>query len=496
MRTRRHRMLATALDELETLDGAVDVVLIPPGGGDGEVSDQEEGDEEVTEAAGEIKEVAGEVELHVGNNDEDQPETTGSGKRRGEVPKWRAADKLIPVQGTAPITLADAHPVLVAAEPLTLFRLMFDDDLVKLIIEQSIMFAGQCNAPDFTLTAQDLDTFIGLLMYTGYNRLPRQRMYWSHDVDLKNDFVSNAMTRNRFEQIKKYLHFADNTNLEQGNKMAKVQPLYDHVNRVLLQFGVWAESLAIDEEMVPYFGHHSCKMSLRMKPVRFGYKLWVLASSSGFPFKVEIYTGKGTGGAVGGDADMPPGMGPGVVCRLLEAVDDPNLHRVTFDNLFTSYDLLAFLSKKGFRATGTARENRLKKCPLPPQALAEKAKRGTYWMVSDERVRAVKWKDNKAVTVASNHDGINPIAAAPRWSREEQKRVNVDQPRLIHNYNQDMGGVDLVDNALSDMRPVIHWKKWYGPLIVNAFGLLRVAAWRLHREVGGSWTSWPSRGSS
>ena len=48
-----------------------------------------------------------------------------------------------------------------------------------------------------------------------------------------------------------------------------------------------------------------------------------------------------------------------------------------------------------------------------------------------------------------------------------------------------MGGVDLVDGAVAAYRPVIRWKKWYGTLVTNAFGLLRVASWRMYRSCNG-----------
>ena len=44
--------------------------------------------------------------------------------------------------------------------------------------------------------------------------------------------------------------------------------------------------------MVPYFERQSCKQCIRKKPIGFGYKLWVLASSAGLPYLVEIYEGK------------------------------------------------------------------------------------------------------------------------------------------------------------------------------------------------------------
>ena len=54
---------------------------------------------------------------------------------------------------------------------------------------------------------------------------------------------------------------------------------------------MFAKDLAIDEQMVLYFGRYSAKMFIFGKPNRFGNKNWVLASSDGYPNKFETYTG-------------------------------------------------------------------------------------------------------------------------------------------------------------------------------------------------------------
>ena len=99
------------------------------------------------------------------------------------------------------------------------------------------------------------------------------------------------MARKRFEDIKRYLHFVDNNHLQIGAKLAKIRPLQDKVNRSLQQFGVFLKDLLIDKQMVSYFGQHFSKMFIWGKPIRFGYKNWVLASSCGYPYKFETYTG-------------------------------------------------------------------------------------------------------------------------------------------------------------------------------------------------------------
>ncbi|KAL7639223.1 UNVERIFIED_CONTAM: hypothetical protein RMT77_010757 [Armadillidium vulgare] len=146
---------------------------------------------------------------------------------------------------------------------------------------------------------------------------------------------------------------------------------------------------------------------------------------------------------------------------------------------------MSHLSYKLFRATGTARENRLLKCPFPDNKTIDRADRDTYWSRSDGDVSAVKWKDNKPVPIVTNFDPIEPLHQCTRWSKEQKKRVAIPQPQIIRAYNTFMGGVDILDQAISDCRPTISWKKWDGPLIVNCFSVLRVAAaWRVHRSLG------------
>ena len=48
-----------------------------------------------------------------------------------------------------------------------------------------------------------------------------------------------------------------------------------------------------------------------------------------------------------------------------------------------------------------------------------------------------------------------------------------------------MGGVDLLDCALSDLRPVTRGKKRYWPLVINAINIAFVYSWLLHRIVSG-----------
>ena len=80
------------------------------------------------------------------------------------------------------------------------------------------------------------------------------------------------MSKNRFFKIKSILHAANNQSLSEP-RMAKVEPLYNLLNKKVQQFGIAHEDLSIDESIVPYYGRHSCKKFVRAKPIRFRYEL-------------------------------------------------------------------------------------------------------------------------------------------------------------------------------------------------------------------------------
>ena len=200
-----------------------------------------------------------------------------------------------------------------------------------------------------------MQKFLEIILLSGYHTVPEEQQYWSTQPDLRVEIVVKTMSRNRYLEIKKYMHFADNLKLTPGNKMSKISPLYDMINKNLVQFDIFHSLVSIDESMVPYFGRHSAKMFIKGKLIRFGYKIWCICGNDGFPYQMKIYQGKED------NRESLP-LGTKVVNDLLDVIiskSDITCHELYFDNFFTSYKLLSELSDKGVRATGTVRETRI-----------------------------------------------------------------------------------------------------------------------------------------
>lgn len=98
-----------------------------------------------------------------------------------------------------------------------------------------------------------------------------------------------------------------------------------------MEFQEW---LSVDKSVIPYYGWHGRKRFIRNKPIRFGYKQWSLASSSGYMYHMKPY-----GGSHSLLPDSGLGQGPSVVLGLAEVA---SFH----DNLFISLALLNKMTKK------------------------------------------------------------------------------------------------------------------------------------------------------
>lgn len=394
--------------------------------------------------------------------------------------RWRVATKLN-LQRTNPTfeSLSEQHPLLVGKTCLDTLLLFMDNAFLDIIVRETRRYAAEVkNIHNFTFHRSELMSFIGVLLYSGFVKLPQERDYWSTSEEFSIPLIPKYMTRDRFLMIKKCLHFADNRHLV-DSKVAKLLPIYEILNRNLQQFGVFTKKLSIDESMVPYYGRHSSKMFIRGKPIRFGYKVWAMCSTQGFPFRLEIYTGKKTA-----EHYAPAvSLGERVVRDMIGICDNAQNHEYYFDNFFTSVSFLEKLSEDGIRATGTIRRTRTSRCPLTEEKDFKKKDRGSYEQKGTEKVSVVAWNDNRVVTIASNFESCRPLAQCTRYSSAQKAKVQLPQPRLISSYNKSMGGVDVYDRLLSAYRPSIFGKKWWWPLWINAISTATIAAFRLHQSL-------------
>ena len=96
---------------------------------------------------------------------------------------------------------------------------------------------------------------------------------------------------------------------------------------------------------------------------------------------------------------------------------------------------------------GTIRANRK---GLPKDLKSDKQlARGESDIRQGEGLNLVKWMDNKSVLVVSTCCGPVSNSEVERRQKGKQEKIKIICPDMIKDYNQNMGGVDIMDQKLA-----------------------------------------------
>ncbi|KAM9005544.1 piggyBac transposable element-derived protein 1 [Sarcophilus harrisii] len=360
--------------------------------------------------------------------------------------------------------------------PVDFFELFFDDETFKLIVDETNHYASQKNVT-LEVTVQEMKCVFGVLLLSGYICHPKRGMYWESS-DKEQSLVSNAIRRERFELIFSYLHFADNSCLNQSDKFTKLRPLIDQMNKNFLLHAPLEEYYCFDKSMCECF---DSDQFLNGKPIRIGYKIWCGATSQGYLVWFEPYQGEPV---LKEDKDYDLGLGGKLVMNFADVLLERGQHpyHICFDNFFTSIKLISALKKKGVKATGAIRDNRTEKCPFMNAENMKKMKRGSFDFRVEEKEEIIlcRWNDENSINLCSNAVGIEPMSQVS-YSVDEKRKVQVNQPSIVKLYEVCRYGVAKMDQNISKYRIRIRSKKWYSILVSYIIDVAINNAWHLYR---------------
>ena len=290
-----------------------------------------------------------------------QASTTGPGQRaradQGDCSTtWSST--LTPVD-VAPFTQPVGPTVPIPSSPVEVFTLFFTDDIMTFVVEQSNLYAKQVLGEERyaeweKISVPELRAYFGFMILMGLYPKPAVRDYWKRDPFVNYPPISERISRDRFYDIGRYLHFADNTTLvprgQPGHdRLGKVRPVMEKVSeRFLSLYNPHCEN-SMDEAMLRFEGRSSLKQYMPAKPVKRGIKVWCRADAhNGYLCEYEVYTGRSEG--------VQDGLGKRVVLGLSQKLEGLRYH-LYFDNFFSSVSLLSTLLDKGLYACGTARQS-------------------------------------------------------------------------------------------------------------------------------------------
>ena len=201
----------------------------------------------------------------------------------------------------------------------------------------------------------DLRAFFGFNLLMGINELPSVTDYWRKDPYYHYSPIADRISRDRYRDISRYIHFVDNSTLvPRGSpgydRLGKIRPFIEYLEEKFRVMYNPSRELAVDEAMIKFQGRSSLKQYLPKKPVKRGIKVWVLAdSNNGYFSRLQVYTGK--------TSSAEHGLGERVVKDLTEDFHG-HWYQIYFDNFFTSKNLLCELEAANLYGCGTVRKDR------------------------------------------------------------------------------------------------------------------------------------------
>ena len=404
--------------------------------------------------------------------------------------------------------------------PLEAFLLIVDDEVINHIVTETNRFAKQTLGAKpkkkyariskwVPTDADEMKKFLGLTLWMGLVRLGALPDYWASQGIYRQEIPRSVMSRNRYQLLLSTLHFNNNETNQRGDRLAKIQPLVDMLQRKFQEFMYPDEDIVIDETLVPWRGRLIFRQYIPNKAHRYGIKLFKLCSINGYTWSLKIYSGKSATGQR--EVGLAKNVCHELCGRLL------NQGRTLYvDNFYTSYELAISMLENKTHLVGTLRAN---KKHMPKEVLLAKLKKGEMVCQEDQNgIVIVKWKDTRDVRLLStkhapemvpvnlpkiqtqsfaSQDQATAAAATadmqpqPSTSRTEpttmdrkrKSRKVTSKPLVVLAYNKGKAGIDLSDQMASYATTLRKGIKWYRKLAIELLlGTAVVNAWVLYKH--------------
>ncbi|CAH1980597.1 unnamed protein product [Acanthoscelides obtectus] len=361
---------------------------------------------------------------------------------------------------------------LLREEPLEMFYfLLINDSIFQYIADQTNLYATQVitDEADVKGTSTDkneIKKVFGLLSYMGIVKMHNIQAYWSREAMYKNSMASKVMTRNRFELLLRMLHFADNQDNPDNDRLHKIQPLIDKIVHNFKTSYEPSETCCIDESLIPFRGRLIMQQYIRNKRHKYGIKVFKLCSKGGYTYNFKIYAGK--------NLDQGHTTPTSVVMSLFEPILDSGRTLVT-DNWYTSVDLAKRLMDRQTYLMGTLRKNRR---GLQKDQVNKKLKCGEIAALENQDgVTVISWNDKRNVLVLSTKHSNTTVDTTNR------RQKTVKKPEAIVAYNAGKSSVDISDQMTAHQTPLRRTFKWYRKLAVEIIlNTAMVNAWIMYKE--------------
>jgi len=307
------------------------------------------------------------------------------------------------------------------------------------------------------------------------------KVAWNKTYGLGVPVIMNTMSTHRFDQIRRFIHFVDNSTLKQKgqrgwNPLQKIKPFFDKMLKRFRLGYIIGQFMTVDESMIRYKGKQiKFVQYMPAKPIKHGIKMFCLCcAETGYMYGCWVYCGK----------DNDNASPTEIVERLLKQDSDfigQSNGRVLYtDNYYTSEELVSHMFKMyGMFIVGTIKlTKKLSRTSsdFALHKLSGPARRsiGRGWVrwaqkkVRDGAGRVhyilqnTTWMDRQQVGVMHNWKvGPSGDCRTLRYDSKKRERVPFTSRPIIPDYIRYLRGVDRCDQGMSAWDVTQKCGRWY-----------------------------------
>ncbi|GBM27666.1 PiggyBac transposable element-derived protein 4 [Araneus ventricosus] len=263
---------------------------------------------------------------------------------------WQTDIKELPsleFSANSGIYINSSEPV---EKEIDFFNLFFTNEIIvdetnkfsKLIFEKSKTEPSSSKSQEpkciAEVTGNEMRVFMSLIILMSIIKKPTIKMYFSSNPILSIPFFSSVMSRNRFLEILKCLHF---TSKPDAKKLEKVNLVLEKLIKNFRALYIPEREISVDESFFPWKGRLGFRQYIPSKRSRYGIKIYKLCdSNSGYIWNCLVYTGKDT------ELTEPGALyGERVVKTLLADLENKG-YNLYLDRFFVSPELAIHLLQK------------------------------------------------------------------------------------------------------------------------------------------------------
>lgn len=361
---------------------------------------------------------------------------------------------------------------VISGSPLSVWKLLFDETILRNIRRCTIAEARRQKATDWDVSLKDLEKTFGLLYAKGLFMSSKTpvRLLWSDKW--APPLFARTMPRDRFYSIMKYLRFDEKQ--ERSERLRQ--------DRFALASDLWTpfiencakcfngyENLTIDEQLMPCKCRCKFIQYMANKPDKFGLKFFLLVDlKTKYVLNAIPYLGR--------FEDRP--QEEGLALHVIKKLSNPILnkgHNITADNYFSSLEVARYLKRQRTSYLGTIRSNRRELPNINEIMKGENVYGSRFFSCKDNAsLTLYKVRKNKTVSLLST---LHQSPSIP--SPESEKR----KPDVVLHYNQTKCGVDCFDSMARMYTTRCTSRRWPLYVLYNVLDICAINSWTLYKEV-------------